>query len=62
MNGLEVLWVVYEWLPRVFVLDVLAFHLLADHPLAARCWTWRPPGERRRLRNHVVSSRVERSG
>ena len=51
----DVLWLVYEWLPRVFVLDVLVFHLVADHPLAARCWTWRAPGERRRP---LVSGRI----
>jgi hypothetical protein len=41
VSALETLQVVYEWLPRVFVLDVLAFHLLADHPLAARRWLGR---------------------
>jgi hypothetical protein len=48
VEGIEVLWLVYEWLPRVFVLDVLLFHFVADHPLAMRCWTWRPPGARAR--------------
>jgi hypothetical protein len=40
MTATELLWLVFEWLPRVFVLDVLVFHLVADHPLAARWW-WR---------------------
>lgn len=48
VEGIEVLWLVYEWLPRVFVLDILLFHFVADHPLAMRCWTWRPPGARSR--------------
>jgi hypothetical protein len=55
VDASEVLWLVYEWLPRVFVLDVLLFHFVADHPLAARCWTWRPPGTPRRS---VLTGRV----
>lgn len=39
------MWFVYDWLPRVFILDVLLFHLVADDPLAARCWR-RPPWRR----------------
>jgi hypothetical protein len=38
VSEIELLWLVSEWLPRVFPLDVLVFHLVADHPLAARCW------------------------
>lgn len=34
----DLLWLIYEWLPRVFLLDVLVFHLVAEHPFAARCW------------------------
>jgi hypothetical protein len=38
MSALETLWLIFDWLPRVFALDLLAFHLLADHPLAVRQW------------------------
>jgi hypothetical protein len=31
----ELLRAVYEWLPIVFAVDLLVFHLTADHPLAA---------------------------
>jgi hypothetical protein len=49
MTATELLWLVFEWLPRVFVLDVLVFHLVADHPLAARTWWPRAvPGRVRR--------------
>jgi hypothetical protein len=33
---------VYQWLPAVFAVDLLLFHLVADHPLAARWWWGRP--------------------
>jgi hypothetical protein len=43
---MELLEMVYAWLPALFALDVLVFHLTGDHPLAARWW-WgrerRPP-------------------
>ena len=41
MDGLEILWAVYDWLPLVFALDVLLFHAIADHPLALRWWRGR---------------------
>jgi hypothetical protein len=44
--GVELLWEIFEWLPLVFALDVLAFHATGDHPLALRWW-WRRSPERR---------------
>jgi hypothetical protein len=41
MEAIEALWFVQDWLPRLFVLDVLLFHLVADHPLAMRWWVGR---------------------
>lgn len=38
MNGIALLWQIYALLPLVFALDVAAFHLSGDHPLAARWW------------------------
>jgi hypothetical protein len=35
---LELLRAVYEWLPLLFALDLVGFHLTGDHPLAARWW------------------------
>jgi hypothetical protein len=49
VDGNELLWLVFEWLPRIFLLDVLLFHLVADHPLAARWWYRRPSRKGRRL-------------
>ena len=46
--SIELLWLVFDWLPRVFLLDVLVFHLVADHPLALRWW-WPRGRARRRL-------------
>ena len=46
MSGLDALWAVAEWLPAVFALDLLLFHLVGDHPLAARWW-WGRPGSLR---------------
>jgi len=40
MAGLELLELVFELLPLVFAIDVLAFHFTGDHPLAIRWW-WR---------------------
>jgi hypothetical protein len=37
------MWAVYLWLPFAFALDLLAFHLTGDHPLAARWWWRRQP-------------------
>jgi len=41
MTGNELVLFAFEWLPRLFLLDLLLFHLLADHPLAIRCWIGR---------------------
>ncbi|HJR94321.1 MAG TPA: hypothetical protein VJ807_02730 [Gaiellaceae bacterium] len=38
--GVELLWTIFEWLPLVFAIDVLAFHATGDHPLGLRWW-WR---------------------
>ena len=38
--GVELLRAIFEWLPLVFVLDLIAFHATGDHPLALRWW-WR---------------------
>lgn len=46
MDGTEILWLVQDWLPRLFILDVLLFHLVADHPLAMRWWIGRKSSER----------------
>jgi hypothetical protein len=40
MTSVELLHAAYEWLPAMFALDLLLFHLVADHPLALRWW-WR---------------------
>lgn len=45
MASIELLRAVYQWLPVLFALDLLLFHLVADHPLAARWW-WKRPGRR----------------
>ncbi|HEX4746341.1 MAG TPA: hypothetical protein VFU99_05600 [Gaiellaceae bacterium] len=42
MQGTELLWEVYAWLPLVFALDLAVFHLTGDHPLALRWWVRRP--------------------
>jgi len=47
MTGLELLRTVYQWLPALFALDLLLFHLVADHPLAARWWWWGRPHAQR---------------
>jgi hypothetical protein len=39
----DLLWTIFEWLPLVFAVDVLAFHATGDHPLALRWW-WRSRG------------------
>ena len=41
MNGSALLWTIFDWLPLVFAIDLLAFHFTGDHPLALRWW-WRP--------------------
>jgi hypothetical protein len=46
MTSLELLRTVYLWLPALFALDLLLFHLVADHPLAARWWWGRPHVQR----------------
>jgi hypothetical protein len=38
VNSLELLRAVYEWLPVLFAVDLVVFHLVADHPLALRWW------------------------
>lgn len=38
MTSVELLEAAYEWLPVLFALDLLLFHLVADHPLAVRWW------------------------
>jgi hypothetical protein len=40
-SGTELLWLVFDWLPVVFAVDLVAFHFTGDHPLALRWW-WRP--------------------
>jgi hypothetical protein len=40
--GVELLRMVFDWLPLLFALDLLVFHLVADDPLAARWWLGRP--------------------
>jgi hypothetical protein len=40
--GVDLLWEIFEWLPLVFAVDLLAFHATGDHPLALRWW-WRRP-------------------
>ena len=40
MIGIDLLWTIFEWLPLVFAIDLLAFHATGDHPLALRWW-WR---------------------
>jgi len=35
---MELLEMVYAWLPVLFALDLVAFHLTGDHPLAVRWW------------------------
>lgn len=56
MGGIDLLWFVYDWLPRLFILDVLVFHLVADHPLAARCFSWRPLRTRSRYESGARSA------
>jgi hypothetical protein len=58
MSSVELLRTVYEWLPRLFVLDVLAFHLLADHPIAARTWLPRRLPLRRMRRTLAARERA----
>jgi hypothetical protein len=43
MASVELLRMVQQWLPVLFALDLLLFHLVADHPLATNWW-WRQPG------------------
>lgn len=38
MSGHELLRSVFVWLPAMFALDLVLFHLAADHPLATRWW------------------------
>jgi hypothetical protein len=38
VNDLELLRFVFELLPVLFALDLVLFHLIADHPLALRWW------------------------
>jgi hypothetical protein len=38
MDGLELLKLVFAWLPVLFALDLALFHVLGDHPLALRWW------------------------
>jgi hypothetical protein len=40
-SGSHLLWFVFDWLPLLFAVDLIAFHLTGDHPLAIRWW-WRP--------------------
>jgi hypothetical protein len=40
--GVELLRTVFDWLPVLFALDLLVFHVVADDPLAARSWLGRP--------------------
>jgi hypothetical protein len=42
MANIELLRMVYQWLPVLFALDLLLFHLTADHPLALHWWRKRP--------------------
>jgi hypothetical protein len=46
MANIELLRMVYQWLPVLFALDLLLFHLIADHPLATQWW-WKRPGRTR---------------
>lgn len=46
MTSVELLHEAYEWLPVLFALDLLLFHLVADHPLAVRWWWGRSEGVR----------------
>jgi hypothetical protein len=41
MDGAHLLWTIFEWLPLVFAVDLVAFHLTGDHPLALRWWCGR---------------------
>jgi hypothetical protein len=45
VSGLDLLQTVYAWLPALFAVDLLVFHLMGDHPLAA-AWWWRRGGMR----------------
>ena len=38
MNGLELLKLVFAWLPVLFALDLALFHVVGDQPLALRWW------------------------
>ena len=38
--GIELLNAVYQWLPMFCAVDLVLFHLIGDHPLAAHWW-WR---------------------
>jgi hypothetical protein len=42
VTSLELLREVYRWLPAFFALDLILFHVVADHPLAVRWWGRRP--------------------
>lgn len=42
MTSVELLGAAFEWLPVLFALDLVLFHLVADHPLALRWWWGRP--------------------
>ena len=42
MSGPELLRTVYLWLPAMFALDLVLFHIVADHRLATHWW-WRRP-------------------
>jgi hypothetical protein len=46
VEGIELLWTIFELLPIVFAVDLLAFHFTDDHPLAIRWW-WRRKGHAR---------------
>lgn len=43
MDGLELMWFVFELLPLVFALDLVLFHAVGDQPLAVHWW-WRRHG------------------
>jgi hypothetical protein len=49
MTSIELLHAVYQWLPAAFAFDLIVFHLIGDHPLAARWWWKRPGSPRPRL-------------
>jgi hypothetical protein len=40
VTSIDLLRAAFEWLPVLFAVDLVLFHLVADHPLALRSW-WR---------------------